>query len=251
MSERLIAPLRTARDRARFAFWVSRVRLELKRRGARLVLDAPEGARFDTPPVFEAIPAGTGDATFTLRLGRGVSLGRDLIIDVHAGATNVLELGDGVYFKAGNRIQLRGGAIRLGARCNVRDHVELRSSGELTAGEDVPFSNGVMVHCTERITFEDKVGLAERVSVLDTDHQADGSDAHFYEQPLKIAPVTIGRNTFVAANAVVLCGARIGRNCVVAANAVVGEGDHPAGHVLAGLPARPVKRLSGAPADPV
>ena len=246
MIERLVAPARAARDRARFATWIARLRLELGRHGAKLVVDAPHGARFDTFPVVDVLPVGEGDATLTLRIGRQVSFGRDLIIDVHARGTNVLELGDGVYFKAGNRVQLRGGAIRLGARCNVRDHVELRSSGELTAGEDVPFSNGVMVHCTESITLEDKVGLAERVSVLDTDHQADGTDAHFYEQPLKLAPVTIGRNTFVAANAVVLCGARIGRNSVVAANAVVPEGEYEDGVVLAGLPARAVKKLGPA-----
>jgi acetyltransferase-like isoleucine patch superfamily enzyme len=243
VSERLIAPARAARNRGRFTLWVTRARAELARHGAKLIVEAPHGARFDTPPVLEVMSAGEGDATFTLRLGRNVSFGRDLLLDVHARGTNVLELGDGVYFKAHNRVQLRGGAIRLGPRCNVRDFVELRSSGELVAGEDVPFSNGVMVHCTRSITLEDKVGLAERVSVLDTDHQADGSDAHFYEQPLKIAPVTIGRNTFVAANAVVLCGARIGRNSVVAANAVVGAGEHPAGHILAGLPAKPIKRL--------
>lgn len=239
----VIRPLRELRRTIRFRFWIAGVRLDLRRRGGRLVLDAPFGARFDGPPHFEAIPAGEGDATLTLRIGRGVTLGRHMTLEVNALATNLLELGDAVYFQHGARVQLRGGAIRLGDRTNVRDWTLLRSGGDLVAGTDVAISNGAIIHCSERIHLADRVGLAERVSILDTDHQADGSDAYFYAQPLKVAPVEIGENTFVAANVVVLCGARIGRNSVVAANAVVGEGTYPDGWILAGLPARAIRAL--------
>lgn len=243
---RIIRPLRELRRGLRFRLWVAGVRLDLRRRGGRLILDAPHGARFDSPPHFEAIPVGEGDGTFTLRIGRGVTLGRSMILQVHARGTNVLDIGDEVYFQHGPRIELRGGTIRLGARSNVRDWTQLRCSGQLLAGVEVAISNGAMIHCSERIELADRVGIAERVSILDTDHQADGSDEHFYTRPVKVAPVTVGPNTFIAANVVVLCGARLGRNSVVAANAVVAEGEYPDGWVLGGLPARPLRALPGA-----
>jgi len=242
----VIRPLRELRRALRFRVWIAHLRLDLRRRGGRLVLDAPHGARFDSPPHVEAIPAGDGDGTFTLRLGRGVTLGRHMTLEVHARGTNVLELGDGVYFQHGARVQLRSGTIRLGPRTNVRDWTLLRSSGELLVGEEVAISNGTVLHCTRRLELGDLVGLAERVSILDSDHQADGTDAHFYQRPLKVEPVTLGRNVFVAANAVVLCGAHVEPNSVVGANAVVGAGRYPGGWLIAGVPARAVKRL-GAP----
>jgi acetyltransferase-like isoleucine patch superfamily enzyme len=51
----------------------------------------------------------------------------------------------------------------------------------------------------------------------------------------------------VSANAVVLRGASIGDNAVVAAGSVVARGEHPGGHLLAGAPAEPVKRLGADP----
>ena len=246
---RLIRPLRSARRALHFRLWVAHVRLDLRRRGGRLILDAPHGVRWDSAPHFDALPMGDGDGTFTLRIGRGVTLGRSMILEVHARGTNLLEIGDGVYFQHGVRVQLRGGAIRLGDRANVRDWAMLRSAGQLTAGADVAIAQATMIHCSQSIELRDRVGIAERVSILDTDHQADGSDEYFYTRPIKVAPVVVDANTFIAAGAVILCGTHIGRNSVVAANAVVGEGSYPPGHVLAGLPARPVKRLPNAPAE--
>ncbi len=53
------------------------------------------------------------------------------------------------------------------------------------------------------------------------------------------APVSIGNNTFIGANAVVLMGVTIGSRCVIGAGAVV-TGDIPDGTVAFGVPARVV-----------
>src|SRR5690606_32929071 len=144
----------------------------------------------------------------------------------------------------------RGGRIKLGARCNLRDGVWLKSDGELLIGDDVPIAQNSAVHCTERIEFADYVGLAERVTVLDSDHGFDGSDTYFRDQPLHVEPTTIDRNTFVAAGAVILRGARIGRNCLVAANAVVRGGYYEAGSIIAGIPAKVVQTRGKEPGAP-
>ncbi len=119
----------------------------------------------------------------------------------------------------------------------------LKAQGELVVGERVTVSFGDVLACTRRIEIGDLCGLGERVTITDSDHTHDGSDVHYLRQPLRVAPVEVGRNVLVSANAVVLRGARIGANAVVAAGAVVPGGEHPGGHLLAGAPAAPVKRL--------
>jgi acetyltransferase-like isoleucine patch superfamily enzyme len=56
------------------------------------------------------------------------------------------------------------------------------------------------------------------------------------------APVVIGANTLVYSNAVITMGTRVGPNSQVAAGALV-RGEHPAGVLLAGVPARVVRTL--------
>lgn len=58
-----------------------------------------------------------------------------------------------------------------------------------------------------------------------------------------VAPVTIGDDVWIGANATILKGARIGDGCVVATGAVVTKGDYPARSILAGSPAKVVKSL--------
>lgn len=231
----------------RFVLWAAWLRLQLRRRGARLVLDAPHPVRFDSPPRVRVRELGDGDGVLTIRIGRGVSLGRDLSLDVWAGGTNRLDLGDGVYFLAGARVELRGGTVALGRHTHVRDGAVLKSAGTLTVGEEVTISFHDVLACTERIDIGDACGLGERVTVTDSDHTHDGSAEHYLRQPLRVDPVRLGRNVLVSANAVVLRGASIGDNAVVAAGAVVARGEHPGGHLLAGAPAEPVKRLGAAP----
>lgn len=171
--------------------------------------------------------------------------GRHLAIDLFARSDNTLEIGDESLIMDGVRLILRGGRIKLGARCNLRDGVWLKSDGQLLIGDDVPIAQNSAVHCAERIEFADYVGLAERVTVLDSDHGFDGSDTYFRDQPLHVEPTTVDRNTFIAAGAVILRGARIGRNCLVACNSVVRGGDYEPGSLLAGVPAKVVQRRGG------
>lgn len=62
-------------------------------------------------------------------------------------------------------------------------------------------------------------------------------------EPANANPVVVEDNVLIGANAVVLEGVRIGANSVVAAGAIVTE-DVPAGSVVAGVPARVIKKTS-------
>ena len=180
--------------RLRFAVWIGLLRLQLRRRGARLVVDAPYGARMNGFPHLDVDGTHGGGGTFTLRVARGVKLGRATHLDLLASGANTLEIGEGAYLMHGVRLQLRDGSIRLGPHVNLRDGVVLKSEGRLDIGYEVPVSYGSVIHCVEAIEIADYAGLAERVTVVDSDHTHDGTDAYFLRQPLRIAPVRIGSN---------------------------------------------------------
>jgi acetyltransferase-like isoleucine patch superfamily enzyme len=231
--------------RGRFAAWAARLRVELARNGGRLVLDAPHGATFDDPPLIKATHHGAtpGAGTLTMRLGRDVDLGRHTVVQVWAGGHSTLGIGDGTVFGQGARLQLRDGAIRLGPEVQVRDVVFLKSDGELRVGEWVRIGHAAVLSATEEITVGDFAGLGERISIIDSDHGADGSDTFYLRQPLRVSPVRLGRNVLVGANAVILRGSEIGPNAVVAAGAVVAGGEHAGGWLIGGVPARALKPL--------
>ena len=56
---------------------------------------------------------------------------------------------------------------------------------------------------------------------------------------------TIGDNSLIGMNAVVLNGAKIGRNCIVGANALVAEGkEFPDNSLIVGVPGKAVRSIS-------
>lgn len=99
----------------RFRLWVTRLRFELARRGARLALDAPHGAELERLPIVRVHPAGAGAGTLTLRIGQGVRFGRNVALELWAHGTNRLELGDYAHVYDGARLGLYSGSISLRA----------------------------------------------------------------------------------------------------------------------------------------
>jgi acetyltransferase-like isoleucine patch superfamily enzyme len=166
-----------------------------------------------------------------------------MVIEVWAKGTNVLDFGDDSYALNGVILQMRGGTLRLGPRSNVRDYTILKTQGELILGDEVTISPMSALHCTQRLELGDYVGTGERVTMIDSEKRHDGSDTHFLRQELRLAPVTLERNVFVAANAVITHGCHVGRNSVIGAGAVLTGGDYPSGSIIVGSPAKAVRRL--------
>lgn len=247
---RLLArSLRSLRRFIRFRVWAWYLDFELHRRGGRLVLDVEAVPQLDGFPVVKASALGEGDGTLTLRMGRDVVLGRQLELEVWARGTNVLELGREAHILDFTRLKLRSGAIRIGWHSHVREFSVLKSKGELTIGEWVEMSYLTTIHCEERIELADWVGITDRVTIVDSEHTLDGSDEHFFHRPVRVEPVLIDRNTFVATGAVISAGSRIGRNAAVGAGAVLTGGDYPSGWLIAGMPAKPLKALAEIASD--
>jgi acetyltransferase-like isoleucine patch superfamily enzyme len=230
----------------RFRWWAFVTSVRLRRLGGRLVLEAAGTPRMRGPLRVET---GARPGTLTLRLGRGVTVGRDCVIDLADDSDAIVELGDEALLQSRVRLQPWGGAIRVGASTQIRDGCELKSKGELRIGERVVCGRNATLHCHAAITLGDCVGLGPSVSITDSDHASDGSATWFLDQPIVAEPVVLERNVLCATNVVVLRGTRILRNAVVAAGAVVVGGEHPEGWLIGGIPARPIKPLPQAERD--
>ncbi|MCW3013877.1 MAG: acetyltransferase [Solirubrobacterales bacterium] len=236
MSARLLQLVRAARFRA----WALVVRARLRRLGGDLVLDVA------APPRLRGLPHVDIDGhpgTLTLRIGRGVRIGRDLVIDLAAGVDGEIVLADGVTLQDGVRLQPWGGRIRVDDSAQVRDRCELKSTGDLRLGARCVLSRTATLHCHERIDIGARCAIAERTTIIDSDHGFDGSDTFVLEQPVRSTPITIGENVFIGTNAVILRGSVVGDRAVIAAGAVLNGGDFPAGHIVAGVPARTLRAL--------
>ena len=118
-----------------------------------------------------------------------------------------------------------------------------RGLAGLEIGEECFLGDECLLDLAEGIRLERQVTLAERVLVLT--HTNVGYHDHPLQPlfPAQAAPVVIERGSFVGANATLLPGIRIGALSFVAAGSVV-TADVPSGTLVAGVPARPLRKLS-------
>jgi acetyltransferase-like isoleucine patch superfamily enzyme len=223
--------------------WLMRLRFELRRNGGRLQVESWRGVRMAQRPRIRALPLGEGSGVTRLRLAPDVLIGYGVMVEIRARGDNVLEIGRGSQIQEGVRLDLRSGAIRIAEGCLIHANAVLKSDGDLVVGREVRISFGTCLHCDERIELGDFAGLAEQVTIVDSDHRADGSDTPFMSLPIESDPVLIEDNVFIARGSAVLRGARIRKNSVVAANSVVPGGEYPESSLIAGAPAKPVRRL--------
>jgi acetyltransferase-like isoleucine patch superfamily enzyme len=118
-----------------------------------------------------------------------------------------------------------------------------RGLAGLQIGEDCFLGDECLLDLAEGITLERQVTLAERVLVLthtNVGYHDHPLQAHF---PAMAAPVVIEQGSFVGASATLLPGIRIGARSFVAAGSVV-TADVPSGALVAGVPARVVRKVT-------
>ena len=160
------------------------------------------------------------------RLGRLVFASGD--IDVHLERLAELRVGTNVRFHADihrPRISVRHKALlSIGDDCLLNRCI-------IAANQEVRIGNGVTLGPWAHLMDGDFHGVQDR----------DGAAAN--------RPIVIEDDVWLATRAMVLKGVTIGRGAVVAAGAVVTK-DVEAHTVVAGVPARVVRRLEGCPPPP-
>src|SRR6476659_10115962 len=110
--------------------WATRARTRMKWVGIRLEIEFGEGVVFVRNPFLLAgvEPPGT-PGSLRIRLGSRVRFAPGVIIEAEPGKDSVLEIGDGTRIGANTHFHLRGGAVRIGASSEIRDHCVLKTTG--------------------------------------------------------------------------------------------------------------------------
>ena len=118
----------------------------------------------------------------------------------------------------------------------------LQPDASITIGDNVRL-NGCDIQAATTITIGDDCILGSCV-IVDTDYHSVELDRRLPGATPRTAPISIGRNVWIAGGAAILKGVSIGEDSVVGYGAVV-TGAVPAGVVVAGNPARVVRTLYG------
>lgn len=171
-----------------------------------------------------------------------------------------------MHVKYGKALSLKGIPLiynKKGAAITIGDHCVVKSSflsnlvglyartiiltripgASIEIGDHVGIS-GATIYARSKITIGDYTNIGGNVKILDNDFHPVDAAARLADDKEKIgtAPIRIGRNCFIGCNVLILKGTEIGDNCVVGAGAVV-SGKFEAGSVIAGNPAKVIKRV--------
>lgn len=92
------------------------------------------------------------------------------------------------------------------------------------------------------VTIGSHVNIAQSVTVTALNHNFDKPGIRIDQQGITTRPIVIGDDVWIGAGAVILPGVTIGSHCVVAAGAVVTT-DVPDGTLVAGIPAKTVRKI--------
>lgn len=177
-------------------------------RVGEIVPGTPAAARFGSFGAGSAI----GFPHATIMNPRSIHVGADTLI----GRQVTLSVGYGVDDPGmPDRALVIGDRCIIGARCT------------LTAHESIEVGDGVW--------------FGQDVFVSDAGHGYQDPDVPIGEQFGSHDPVVIGAGSWIGHGAIILQGTRLGRNVVVAAGSVV-RGEVPDHAVVAGTPARVVRR---------
>ena len=133
--------------------------------------------------------------------------------------------------------------IRVGDRVYADRGLVLRAcgGGAVVVGDDVTVNGNVRIIADGgRIEIGSKVMIGPNVVMRPTDHGFERSDLPIKEQHNTVGEVVIGSDVWIAANVVLLRGARVGDHAVVGAGSVVNS-EIPEWAIAAGVPARVIR----------
>lgn len=113
------------------------------------------------------------------------------------------------------------------------------AASKISWGNRCPgLSMGCHIDGRNGIQFGQNVWVGPRVSIISMNHNPNN-----YHEYIKCNPIIIGDNCWLAANSVILPGVELGSHTVIASGAVVTKSFKEGNQVLAGVPARIVKKL--------
>jgi acetyltransferase-like isoleucine patch superfamily enzyme len=167
-----------------------------------------------------------------------------------------IHLGNGVYLDEGVYLHACPGGIRVGENTLIMHHAELHvynfrnlPHAAIEIGQDCLIGEFNVLRGQGGIQIGNRVYTSPLVQIAAVNHVFADPGCPFVEQGITAQGITVEDDVWIGAGAIITDGVRIGRGAVVAAGAVVTE-SVPAHTVVAGVPARVVKTITGAPPPP-
>jgi acetyltransferase-like isoleucine patch superfamily enzyme len=172
-----------------------------------------------------------------VNLGKGVCLASDVDFNLTGRFKQTLrgseprgtiEIGDENWIERGAVLWAFGGAIKTEPKVFIGPYVAIYGHGGVEIGE----WSLISMHAT----------------ILSSNHTIPAMNRCIRWEKDVLMPTKIGRDVWIGANAVILGGVTIGDGAVVAAGAVVTK-DVEVGAVVAGNPAREIRKRKGGATD--
>lgn len=126
------------------------------------------------------------------------------------------------------KIQIdNGGNMILGRKCNIKagTFIAVLPRGNLVIGENVFINRDCKIVVRDTICINDGVNIGPNCLLYDHDHDKHNIGGYISK------PITIGKNTWIGANVIILKGVTIGDNCTIAAGSVVNK-DVPSNSIM-------------------
>jgi acetyltransferase-like isoleucine patch superfamily enzyme len=145
------------------------------------------------------------------------------------------------WFPGFEGIALRSGFYRmLFARLDgfafIYPGAYLDHTMNIHAGRSLALNTGVFISARAPVTFGNGVLVGPNVVIVSSNHRYDMTDRPISEQGHELAPITIGDDCWIGANAVILAGVNVADGTIVSAGAVVTRDTEPYS-IVGGSPA--------------
>jgi acetyltransferase-like isoleucine patch superfamily enzyme len=149
-----------------------------------------------------------------------------------------IEIGDGCYIESTQAPAFHNQCVKL-TSVKRNDH----APGKIRIGNNVQLQ-GTAIVCYLQVSIGDNVVLGPMVTIMDcSGHTLSGRGEKNEMAKLKPTPVTIGKNAWIGANAIIMKGVDIGENAIIGAGSVVYK-SVPNNCIALGNPATIVKNMN-------
>ena len=164
---------------------------------------------------------------------------------------NYIRLANGVYLDQNTYLHACPQGIAIGqntivmhgAILHVYNFRDLPHAG-ITIGQDSLIGEYCVIRGQGGVHIGDRVYTSPFTQIIAVNHVFDDPERPFIEQGITAEGIVIEDDVWLGAGAIVTDGVHIGRGAVVAAGAIVTK-DVAAHTVVAGVPAKPIKEITG------
>jgi acetyltransferase-like isoleucine patch superfamily enzyme len=156
-----------------------------------------------------------------------------------------ITIGDGSLIAPDAWLDGENGQIVIGKRCIIHPGAMLLPyDGFIKLGDDCSVNPYTILYGHGGLTIGNGVRIATHAVMIPANHMYNDPEIPIFQQGVTMEGITIEDDVWVGCNVTILDGVRIGKGSVIAAGSVVTK-DVESYTVVAGTPARPIKKRGG------